>query len=142
MHYNTRLYGATRIRCGRGMIDDGDLAGDLFQIPDKWWGFEAFGRIDHPGACVGYVPPGYRVTMLKGTDPRSARYDQVHVEVQNDSTNGLLKPTAFAIKPYDFPAPKIARLTDKYIGRLSPVDLERMRSELVRLFVSKEDNHG
>ena len=26
------------------MIDDGDLAGDLFQIPDKWWGFEAFGR--------------------------------------------------------------------------------------------------
>jgi hypothetical protein len=124
------------------MIDDGDLAGDLFQIPDKWWGFEAFGRIDHPGACVGYVPPGYRVTMLKGTDPRSARYDQVHVEVQNESTNGLLKPTAFAIKPYDFPAPKIARLTDKYIGRLSPVDLERMRSELVRLFVSKEDNHG
>ena len=64
------------------------------------------------------------------------------MEVQNESTNGLLKPTAFAIKPYDFPAPKIARLTDKYIGRLSSIDLERMRSELVRLFVSKEDNHG
>lgn len=124
------------------MIDDGDLAGEIFQIPDKWWGFVAPGRIDHPGACVGYVPPGYRVTMLKGTDPRAARYDQVHVMVRNDSTNGLLKPTAFAIKPYDFPAPKIACLTDKYIGQLSAVDLERMRSELVRLFVLEEDNDG
>ena len=128
-------------RCGPGMIDDGELAGDLFQVPDKWWGFEAFGRSDHPGACVGYVPPGFRVTMLKGTDPRSARYDEVHILVQNDSSNGLLKPTAFGIKPYDLPAPKIARLTDKYIGRLSSFDLERMRNELVRLFVSKEANH-
>jgi|JI10StandDraft_1071094.scaffolds.fasta_scaffold175230_1 hypothetical protein len=124
------------------MIDDGDLAGDLFPVPDKWWGFEAPGRTDHPGACVGYVPPGFKVTMLKGTDLRSARYDQVHVEVQNDSTNGLLKPTAFAIKPYDFSAARIALLKDKQIGCLSAADLERMRMELVRLFTSNGDNHG
>lgn len=124
------------------MIDDGELVGDLFKVPDKWWGFEAFGRSDHPGACVGYVPPGFSVTMLKGTDLCSARYKEVHVVVQNDATNGLLKPTAFAINPREFSAPKIARLTDRLIGRLSPADLERMRSELVRLFVSKEDKHG
>ncbi len=33
------------------MIDEGELIGELFQVPDKWWGFEAFGRMDHPGAC-------------------------------------------------------------------------------------------
>jgi len=124
------------------MIDDGNLAGDLFQVPDKWWGFDAFGRSDHPGACVGYVPPGFNVTMLKGTDLRSARYDEVHVLVQNDATNGLLKPTAFAIKPRPFSARRIALLSDERIGQLSRNDLERMRSELVRLFGSEEDRHG
>jgi len=124
------------------MIDDGDLAGDLFQVPDKWWGFEAFGRSDHPGACVGYVSPGFNVTMLKGTDPRSARYDQVHVLVVNDSTNGLLKPTSFTIKPRAFSARRIAMLSDERIGQLSPTDLERMRSELVRIFGSGDENRG
>ena len=135
--FNRVLY-----RCGRGMIDDGDLAGDLFQVPDKWWGFEAFGRSNHPGACVGYVPPGFNVTMLKGTDPFSARYGEVHVLVQNDSTNGLLKPTAFAIKPRSFSARRIALLGDERIGQLSPSDLDRMRSELVRLFGAGDENHG
>ena len=124
------------------MIDDGDLAGDLFQVPDKWWGFEAFGRSDHPGACVGYVPPGYNVTMLKGTDPRAARYDEEHVLVKNDGTNGLLKPTSFAIKPRPFSARRIALLADDRIGQLSPTDLHRMRSELVRLFAMEDNRHG
>jgi len=124
------------------MIDDGDLAGDLFQVPDNWWGFEAFGRSDHPGACVGYVSPGFKVTMLKGTDPRSARYDEVHVLVKNDSTNGLLKPTSFAIRPLPFSARRIALLCDERIGELSPGDLERMRSELVRLFALGDENYG
>jgi hypothetical protein len=129
-------------RCGPGMIDDGELAGDLFQVPDKWWGFEAFGRSDHPGACVGYVPPGYNVTMLKGTDPRSARYDDVHVLVVNDSTNGLLKPTSFAIKPRPFSARRMACLADERIGQLSTTDLARLRHELVRLFGAGDENHG
>lgn len=124
------------------MIDDGDLAGNLYQVPDKWWGFEAFGRPDHPGACVGYVPPGFNVTMLKGTDPRSARYDEVHVLVKNDRTNGLLKPTSFSIKPRPFSARRIALLADARIGQLSQADLGRLRGELVRLFGEKDETHG
>jgi hypothetical protein len=124
------------------MIEDGDFAGDLFQVPDDWWGFEAFGRSDHPGACVGYVPPGFKVTLLKGTDPRSARYDEVHVVVVNDRVNGLLKPTSFSIKPRQFSARKIACLADKRIGRLSDSDLTRLRSELVRLFGAGDASNG
>ena len=120
------------------MIDDGELAGDLFQVPDKWWGFEAFGRDNHPGACVGYVPPGFKATLLKGTDTRSVRYDDVYVVVNNDAGNGLKKPTAFAIKPRLFSARRVAMLIDDRIGQLSPEDLETMRTELVRIFGDEE----
>ncbi len=72
--------------------------------------------------------------MLKGTDPRSARYDEVHVLVVNDRSNGLLKPTSFSIKPRQFSARKIACLAGRRIGSLSDSDLARLQSELVRLF--------
>lgn len=120
------------------MIEDGELAGEIFQVPDKWWGFEAFGRVDHPGACVGYVPPGFKATLLQGTDPKSARYNEVHVYVDNDHNNRLLKRTAFKIKPQYFSARRVAMLVDDRIGKLSSSDLGRMRSELVRLFGEEE----
>jgi len=117
------------------MIEDGDLAGDLFQVPDKWWGFEAIGRENHPGACVGYDRRGYQVTLLKGTDPRSARYAEVHVYVEPDASNRLLKTTAFAIKPILRPARKVQLLRgERWIGKLGQADLNEMQSELVRLF--------
>ena len=120
------------------MIEDGELVGDLFQVPDNWWGFDAVGRHDHPGACVGYVPPGFKVTMLKGTDLRSARYGETQVVVEADASNGLLKTTSFAIKPRLFSARRVALLEDDRIGTLSRVDLQRMQSELVRLFGQEE----
>lgn len=120
------------------MIEDGELAGDLFRVPDKWWGFEAYGRVDHPGACVGYVPPGFKATMLQGTDPKSARYNDVHVFVDRDDQNGLLKRTAFKIKPQYFSARRVAMLADSQIGELADEDLGRMRSELIRLFGEDE----
>lgn len=116
------------------MIDEGELVGELFQVPDKWWGFEAFGRMDHPGACVGYVPPGYKATLLKGTDPRSARYEETQVLVEPDNSNGLKKTTSFSIKPQYFSARRVARLVDERIGALAEGDLRRMQTELVRLF--------
>lgn len=120
------------------MIEAGELVGELFQVPDSWWGFEAFGRDDHPGACVGYVPPGFKVTMLKGTDPKSARYDETQVLVTANTANGLLKSTSFAIKPKFFSARRVAMLNDVRIGSLSKNDLKRMQSELVRLFGNEE----
>lgn len=116
------------------MLDIGELVGDLYKVPDKWWGFEAFGKKNHPGACVGYVPPGFKVTVLKGTDQRSARYDETHVVVAADDHNGLKKTTAFAIKPRFFSASRIAKLADERIGTLADRDLLRMQSELLRLF--------
>ena len=120
------------------MIEAGELVGNLFQVPDKWWGFEAFGRKNHPGACVGYVPPGFKATLLKGTDPKSARYHDVHVVVDCDNLNGLKKPTAFAIKPLYFSVRKVALLKDVRIGQLASSDLGKMQSELLRLFGEEE----
>jgi hypothetical protein len=93
------------------------------------------GRENHPGACVGYDKRGYQVTMLKGTDPRSARYAIAHVYVDPDPSNRLLKTTAFAIKPISKPARKVQLLRgERLIGTLEQADLRLMQSELVRLF--------
>ena len=121
------------------MIEDGELLGDLLKVPDKWWGFEAFGRENHPGACVGYDGSGYQVTMLKGTDTQAARYASVHVFVKPDDSNRLLKTTAFAIKPFCKSARKVRLLReDRFIGKLADSDLANMQSELLRLFGEEE----
>lgn len=116
------------------MIESGELVGDLFQVPDTWWGFEAFGRDNHPGACVGYVPGGFKATLLKGTDPRSARYDDTQVLVQPSERNGLSKVTSFAIRPKYLSARRLSLLVDEQIGQLDLDDLAKMQSELLRLF--------
>ena len=122
------------------MIEDGDLVGELYRVPDDWWGFTAFGRENHPGACVGYGQRGYQVTLLKGTDPRSARYGETHVLVDVDKSNQLLKRTAFAIKPVMKPARKVSLLRhDRLIGTLGAGDLAKMQSELVRLFDTDDE---
>jgi len=116
------------------MIASGEFVGDLFQVPDSWWGFEAFGRDNHPGACVGYVSNGFKATLLKGTDPRSARYGDVQVLVQPSERNRLLKPTSFGIRPKYFSARRLSLLVDEQIGELDTDDLAKMQSELLRLF--------
>ena len=121
------------------MIEDGELIGHLYRVPDKWWGFEAYGRVEHPGACVGYDRRGVHVTMLKGTDPKSARYEHVHVLVDASDSNGLSKQTAFQIQPRTFRARRVALLyPERFLGSLSSKDLERMQAELIRLFGGEE----
>lgn len=29
-----------------------ELPGTIYAVPDRWWGFHAVGREDHPGACI------------------------------------------------------------------------------------------
>lgn len=120
------------------MIEDGELVGDLYRVPDRWWGFEAFGRDNHPGVCIGYLPSRFKVNLLKGTDCRSARYTVVQIVVNPDESNGLLKPTSFSIKPYPFSARKILNLRDEKLGVLAERDLDLMRAELIRLFAPAE----
>ena len=117
-------------------ISNSELVGSILEIPDHWWGFEAFGRENHPGACVGFSENFYKAKMLKGTDPRSSRFNQVVVIIDNDQINGLKKPTAFAIKPFLFSVRKVQLLEDRRIGKLTDSDLQRVQSELIRLFGS------
>lgn len=124
------------------MNEDVELLGSLFSIPDRWWGFEAVGRVEHPGACVGFSKNGYKVSMLKGTDPRSARFHEVSIVIDQDESNGLKKPTAFSIKPHYFSASRMKLLDDRHIGRLTPTDLQRLQSELVRLFGPGATSHA
>jgi hypothetical protein len=111
-----------------------ELLGSVLQIPDRWWGFEAVGRADHPGVCVGFSGNFYKAKMVKGTDTKSARYNQVVVIIDDDESNGLKKPTAFAIKPECYSVRRLQLLEDRRIGRLTPADLQRLQAELIRLF--------
>ena len=121
------------------MLDEGELVGEIFQFPDAWWGFDAAGRSDHPGACVGYSKRGFNVTMLKGTDEKAARFRIPQVVVAPSHENGLLKHTSFAIEPRTYSASKLYVLSDVRIGRLSHEDLEAMRIELNRQFGVREE---
>lgn len=116
------------------MIEDGELVGNLYQVPDKWWGFESVGRHNHPGACVGYENRGFKAVMLKGTDPKSRDYKYAEVLVEPDGSNKLKKTTSFSINPRLYSARKVGLLADVLIGELTEKDLRRMQNELRRQF--------
>jgi hypothetical protein len=76
------------------------LQKSVYMVPDPFWGFEVFGRIEHPGVCVRCDLPNRQAFLNKGTDPRSARTDRYLVlSVEPSAENGLRKPTAFALDP-------------------------------------------
>ena len=120
------------------MIDYGELVGDLYKVPDSWWGFDKPGGHDHPGACVGYHEAGYKVIVLKGTDPRSADYKYAAVLVEPDASNNLSKRTSFAINAKRISAPRLGLLADEKIGVLAASDLPRMQDELNRQFLDRD----
>jgi len=111
------------------------MVGNIYQVPDKkWWGFEAEGRKDHPGACAG-MATAHKVNLIKGTDPKSADYNLVQVVVAPDSSNNLLKTTSFGIKPFPKSVRKIqTELSEKLIGTLANDDLEKMQKALEKYF--------
>lgn len=110
------------------------MIGNLYQVPDKWWGFEAVGRKDHPGACVS-MASAHRVNLFKGTDPRSADFNLVQIEVEPDDSNNLLKTTSFGVKPYQQNARKVGLLQgEKFIGVLVEADQIAMQAALEKYF--------
>ncbi|MDA1055123.1 MAG: hypothetical protein O3C40_32275 [Planctomycetota bacterium] len=50
-----------------------ELPGSVYQVPDKMWGFDAVGRIEHPGACTACDVHKRQAVLLKGTDAEGAR---------------------------------------------------------------------
>jgi hypothetical protein len=118
-------------------VDPGtDLPGSIYMVPDKFWGFEAVGRIDHPGACVFCDVSGGSATLVKGTDLVSARPARTEILVVDPSpANGLLKPTAFAIAPRLFRIRRVALLhINRRLGALETDHLAYLRAQLLRLF--------
>ena len=120
---------------GAPVVDPGsDLLGSVYRVPDKWWGFQAVGRQDHPGACTGYCGASAQATLLKGTGLGTKSFD-FQVVVEPSDTNGLSKATSFAIRPWSFSGRKVALLHfDRKIGELATGTLEQLQSELERVF--------
>ena len=114
------------------------MLGNLYKVPDKkWWGFEAPGRSDHPGALVSMAST-HKVNLLKGTDVRSRDYSLAQVVVEPDDSNQLLKATSFGVKPHPKSLRKVQReLSDRLIGTLSEADLDRMQKALERYFIDE-----
>jgi hypothetical protein len=117
-------------------MDPESQLGRIFAVPDAWWGFEAAGREDHPGACVQERPKTREWILLKGTaaDGR-AKYYKTEVLIVPSDTNGLLKNTLFSLKPRPFRSHKLKNLVpSRVMGHLSEVDLQRLLGEMIRQF--------
>ena len=116
-----------------------DYIGNVYRVPDSWWGFEAVDRLEHPGACVSAGPKS-SLNLLKGTSVRSQRYSRVVFEVEPDETNGLRNRTAFKLEPHNFRQRRIQLLEhDRLLGRLCDADLAGIQRELEELFAQGGD---
>jgi len=113
-----------------------EVVGVVFAVPDKWWGFEAEGREDHPGACVRERMVTQEFELLKGTGAENkTKYRRSELVVAVSETNGLQKLTLFSLKPRPFRKHRVRNLTpERVMGRLSDDDLNRLQSAMVRLF--------
>jgi len=113
-----------------------ELPGSVYKVPDKMWGFDAVGRIEHPGACTSCTPHQRQAVLLQGTDAKLAGrgYPQV-VVISPSAPNGLTKPTAFAVEPRIFRLRKVELLAkDRRIGTLEPAELNLLRNALERVW--------
>jgi len=111
-----------------------DWFGLVLAVPDKFWGFEALGRADHPGAMVREVGDGRHVFAFKGTHAEGARRFFNQLEVKPDDENGLTKATLFLLEPRRLRL-RAARLLcgERRMGRLGEADRARFQAELLRV---------
>jgi hypothetical protein len=107
-------------------------------VPDAWWGFQAEGREDHPGACVLEVPARREWILLKGTGAET--YEKLHrtqVLIHPTEENGLLKNTIFSLKPRPKRDHQVRNLIpERVMGNLSGQDLQLLQSRMLEQFGS------
>ena len=117
-----------------------DLPRSIYDVPDRFWGFHAFSRDMHPGACL--EANVHHAKLVQGTDHASyaaARHTCVLVDPSPE--NGLSKKTAFILEPRRFRAKKIGLMHfDRLRGRLSEEDHIRITTELAYLFCDEEES--
>lgn len=115
---------------------EADLLGAVLAVPDAWWGFAAVGRDDHPGACVRERRSTGEWDLLKGSGAEHRTcYAATEMVVAPTATNGLRKLTVFSLRPRPFRAARVRLLVpERVMGKLSADDVQRLRSEMFRLF--------
>lgn len=124
-------------------ISDEVYLGTVYRVPDAWWGFDAVGRNEHPGACTAVQSEAGQAILLKGTDARNVRRTYSHhVIVKPTTSNGLAKPTAFALEPRPFRMHRVALLhRERQLGRLDDADLELLNEKLREAFPAEEEGN-
>ena len=117
-------------------MDDETHLGRVFAVPDKWWGFEAVGREDHPGACVQELPATREWILLKGTGAEDrTKYHATESVIAPTAENGLFKLTVFSLRPRPFRNKKLANLIqERVMGMLCADELQQLRSGMIRQF--------
>lgn len=111
--------------------------GVVLAVPDKFWGFAALGRSDHPGLMIGEVGEsgeGRHLFAFKGTHAEGAKrlYNQLLVEP--DAESGLTKETLFLLEPRRLPRRAALLMhADRRMGCLGAEDRQRLESELLRI---------
>jgi hypothetical protein len=112
-----------------------DIPGSTYSVPDKFWGFSAVGREDHPGACTACNLTDQLAILLKGSDAFARKSRTPAYVVQPTHGNGLRKATAFELVPRAFRLRRLMLLHEnRRIGQLDPDDLRDLRRALQRRF--------
>ena len=116
-----------------------ELPGSVYMVPDKFWGFQAVGRVEHPGICTQCDIPATVATLLKGTDANRIRGAHGYWITAATQSNGLKKSTAFQLQPRRFPLRRVLLMHEnRRVGRLEDNELRQLQRELERLFPSDE----
>ncbi len=121
------------------------LPGNVYFVPDKFWGFRAVGRDDHPGVCLFCFAECNSVMMSKGTGASSKAMNRSENPylVFPTKKNGLTKETAFDLVPKRFRLHRVLLLEpERKIGELDEADRKAMQDELRRIFqVDRKSTH-
>jgi hypothetical protein len=118
------------------MDDADDHLGRVFAVPDAWWGFDAVGREDHPGATVQELPARSEWILLKGTGAENReRIHRTEVLIDPTDENGLFKETVFSLAPRPFRTHRLRNLVpERVMGRLADNELKLLQSSMIRQF--------
>jgi hypothetical protein len=111
-----------------------ELAGAVFMVPNRHWGFGSLTSDDHPGACVQHRSGAREGTLVKGTDADNVRNSRKYYCVSPTAENGLRKHTGFELLPRYFRWHRLRLYyPERYLGRLDSSVLHGLCTELGRL---------
>ncbi len=111
---------------------DEEFPASIFAVPDKFWGFYAAGRVDHPGVCVDCHPADGTARLVQGRDAATRRGSRLRVvTIEPTRGNGLTKPTAFELTPRVMPLHRVRLLyPERYMGRMDHDDFQRLTQRI------------